>query len=344
MNEFREGYPEDNITLSTGINYIEHLDADDYEKMNQVEELINKILPVEEIRKYVLNLLASFLHGDNKEQKFHIWTGVGSNGKSMLIDFYKKTVGQYYGSMPITALTQGRSGSEQASPVLAETRGKRFISLDEAESDDQIKVGFMKQLTGGDEILTRKLHSAPITFKPKFKLVLTCNELPKIPSDDDGTWRRIRVVEFISKFCDHPDPRKQYEFLIDRTLSSKLEEWREVFMYMLIQIYQNSYRVNGIIEPEPVIKNTNSYRSDSDIYSQFVEESLREDPTSSFGIDDIFPKFKSFLQSNSFDTRKHTRRELEKRLNKIIGKCNNKKKWKGYRLVSNDSVEDEIES
>jgi len=111
----------------------------------------------------------------------------------------------------------------------------------------------------------------------------------------------------------------------------------------LIQIYQNSYRVNGIIEPESVIKNTNSYRSDSDIYSQFAEESLREDPTSSFGIDDIFPKFKAFLQSNSFDTRKHTRRELEKRLNKLIGKCNMKKKWKGYKLTSNEDAETEIE-
>jgi phage/plasmid-associated DNA primase len=104
--------------------------------------------------------------------------------------------------MPITALTQGRSGSEQASPVLAETRGKRFISLDEAESNDSIKAGFMKQITGGDLITARPLHCNPITFKPKFKLVLTCNELPTIPSDDDGTWRRIRVVEFISKFCD----------------------------------------------------------------------------------------------------------------------------------------------
>jgi hypothetical protein len=62
---------------------------------------------------------------------------------------------------------------------------------------------------------------------------------------------------------------------------------------------------------------------------------------SSFGIDDIFPKFKTFLQNNSFDTRKHTRRELEKRLNKIIGKCNMKKKWKGWKI---NSSEDDAEA
>jgi P4 family phage/plasmid primase-like protien len=341
-NEFREGYPEDNISLTTGINYIEQLDSDDYEKMTQVEELINKILPIERVRNYVLNLLASFLHGANKEQKFHIWTGVGSNGKSMLIDFYKKTIGDYYGSMSITSLTQGRSGAENASPVLAETRGRRFISLDEAETNDEIKVGFMKQLTGGDEITARKLHSSPITFRPKFKLVLTCNELPSIPANDEGTWRRIRVVEFISKFCDSPDPKKPYEFVADRGLQSKLSGWSEIFMYMLIQYYQNSYVKNGIQEPPEVLKNTASYRSDSDIYSQFVEEFLREDANSCLSIDDIFPIFRGFLQQNNINQSKHTRLELEKRLNKIIGKANTRKKWKGWKVAPNDDDDDEV--
>jgi hypothetical protein len=101
--------------------------------------------------------------------------------------------------------------------------------------------------------------------------------------------------------------------------------------------------VNGIQEPSDVIKNIQLYRSDSDIYSQFIEENLKVDETATFGIDDIFPKFKSFLQYNSFDTRKHTRRELEKRLNKIIGKCNMKKKWKGYKLILSEDEEVEYE-
>ena len=330
-NEFREGYPEDNITLSTGINYLEHLEPDDYEKMEQVEELIKKILPIESVRNYVLTLLSSFLHGSNKEQKYHIWTGIGSNGKSTLIDFYKKTVGGYCDSIANTALTHGRYGSEQGAPVLNENRarGKRFISLDESESYDSIKAGFIKQMTPG----------APNAFRPKFKLVLTCNELPKIPSDDDDTWRRIRVVEFISKFCDNPNPNKPYEFLIDRTLLEKLEGWCQVFMYMLIKNYQNVYKKEGTHEPPEIIRPTVCLRLDNDIYSQFVEENIIEDKESSFTIDDVFPRFRRFLQSNSFDTRKHTRRELEKRLNKIIGKCNMKKKWKGWKLTLEEEDE-----
>jgi len=342
--EFREGYPEDNISLTTGINYLENLEADDYQKMTEVEEFLEKVLPVQSVREYVLSLLASFLHGANKEQKFHIWTGVGSNGKSMLIDFYKKTVGDYYGSMSITALTQGRGASENASPVLAETRGKRFISLDEAETNDEIKVGFMKQLTGGDEITARKLHCSPITFRPKFKLVLTCNELPSIPATDEGTWRRIRVVNFPSKFCDKPNPKIPYQYKVDRALQSRLPEWTEVFMFMLIQYYQNNYKKNGIVEPKEVTKNTEVFKSDSDHYSQFVSEKLREDPNSSVTLDEINVIFKEFVKENSLDARKYTRKELGKHLQLILGHRPSRRgnnKWSGWRIATSEDDNDE---
>ena len=342
-NEFREGYPEDNISLTTHINYIEQLDGEDYTKMEQVEDFLNKILPIERVRNYVLNLLSSFLHGSNRDQKFHIWTGGGGNGKSMIIDLYKKTLGGYCGSMPSTVLTNARSGAESANPVLAATRGRRFISLDEAEVGAQIQVGFMRQLTGGDEITARQLHCAPITFRPKFKLVLTCNELPGIPSNEDATWRRIRVVEFISRFCDNPDPKKPYEFMIDRELQAKMADWNEVFMYMLIQYYQNSYRKNGIIEPNEVLRNTASYRSDSDIYKQFVDEYIQEDPNTTIGLDDIFPIFRGFLQLNNYDQKQHNRRELERRLTRILGKPNTRKKWKGWGIAPNEEADDKNE-
>lgn len=343
-NVFREGYPEDNISLSTNINYIEHPDAEDYEKMAYVEDFLTKILPIERVRNYVLTLLASFLHGSNKEQKFHIWTGGGGNGKSMLIDLFKKTLGGYCGSMSSTALTQGRGNSEGASPVLAETRGKKFIALDEAEVGAEIQVGFMRQLTGGDDITARKLNCSPITFRPKFKLVLTCNELPSIPSNEDATWRRIRVVQFISRFCDNPNPKKKYEFPIDRNLQTKLAGWGEVFMYKLIQCYQKGYRIHGIPEPQEVLLNTATYRSNSDIYKQFIEEFLREDPNTTLGIDDVFPIFRGFLtQSGITNTTKYNRREFENRMTKIIGKPNNKKKWKGWKIAPNDEEEKEEE-
>jgi P4 family phage/plasmid primase-like protien len=341
-NEFREGYIEDNISMTTGINYIEEPTEEDQEKMTQIEEFLNKVLPIESVKNYVLTLLASFLHGMNKELKFHFWIGSGSNGKSTLIEFYKKTIGQYYGSMPITALTHGQGGSENASPVLAATRGKRIILLDEVDSDSKITVGFIKQLTGGDQIGARQLTGQPFRFRPQFKIVYISNELPRIHSNDDGTWRRIRVVEFISKFGDNPNPTKPYEFTIDRELPNKFEEWKEVFMYILIQYFQKVYKVNGIVEPDEILKHNHDCKCGQDYYTQFANEYLREDPTSKVGIDDIFSCFRSFLNKAGINSSKYARREFETQMNKILGKCNNAKKWKGWKLIDpNDDDEDD---
>ena len=115
-------------------------------------------------------------------------------------------------------------------------------------------------------------------------------------------------------------------------------------MNKLIQCYQKGYRIHGIPEPQEVLLNTATYRSNSDIYKQFIEEFLREDPNTTLGIDDVFPIFRGFLtQSGITNTTKYNRREFENRMTKIIGKPNNKKKWKGWKIAPNDEEEKEEE-
>ena len=40
------------------------------------------------------------------------------------------------------------------------------------------------------------------SFEALFKLVVCTNNLFDVESNDDGTWRRIRKIDFISKFVD----------------------------------------------------------------------------------------------------------------------------------------------
>ena len=62
----------------------------------------------------------------------------------------------------------------------------------------------MKEITGGDPLVGRALFKDTITFIPQFKLVACTNFLFDIKTNDDGTWRRIRVCDFMSKFLDNP--------------------------------------------------------------------------------------------------------------------------------------------
>ena len=76
--------------------------------------------------------------------------------------------------------------------------------MQEPSKGDKINEGIMKELTGGDPIQCRALFKDSVTFIPQFKLVVCTNTLPDFKSNDDGTWRRIRKVDLMSKFTANP--------------------------------------------------------------------------------------------------------------------------------------------
>ena len=113
-NEFREGYPEDNISYTTGIYYQDY--EDDEEEIMAVKLFMEQVLPIKSVRDYMYTLLSSFLHGRVKEQKFHIWTGCGGNGKSKLIELFRMAFGEYC-CTAVSLITQKRNRAESASIV-----------------------------------------------------------------------------------------------------------------------------------------------------------------------------------------------------------------------------------
>ena len=266
-NQFRDGRPEDYITMSTNNDYIEY-DEDD-EIVKSVYKLFKDIQPKEEMFNYILDLLTSCLQGHVPDEKFHLWTGNGSNGKSLIINLFELGLGDYASTMSTSLITSKRPPSNAATPEMAKMKGVRFAVFNEPEATDRIYVGNMKLYTGGDKIQARPLYKPPIEYYPQFKMLLACNKLPKIPASDGGTWRRLRVVPFDSKFVDNP--KRPNEKKIDRTLKNKLPEWKEGLMSILIHRFPN-YLKHGLIEPESVLKYTRQYQENSDIYLEFINE------------------------------------------------------------------------
>ncbi len=88
--EFRDGEPEDYISLSTGNYYLEY--DENNEQIYDVMEFLKQVIPIYEVRQYVLKLLASMLQGFNAEEKFRIWTGTG--GEPMPLSTTHKIVGK----------------------------------------------------------------------------------------------------------------------------------------------------------------------------------------------------------------------------------------------------------
>lgn len=266
---FRDGVPDDFISFSTKTKYTHY--TDNNHKLQEVKHFLHCVIPDDELRTYVVQLLSSYLEGSTRDQKFHIWTGCGANGKSTLIELFEACFGDYCCKLPITLLTKKRNSSNAASPEVMNAKGKRFASLQEPDEGDKINVGYMKELSGGDKIYSRALYSAPCEFKPQFKMLLTCNQLPDIPSTDHGTWRRLRVVPFLSKFVDNPI--NDNEFKKDETIVDKLFDWKEAFIFILLQQFE-IYKNNGLNEPECVLRYTKNFKNKSDKMVQYFNENI----------------------------------------------------------------------
>ena len=207
-NKFRPGNPDDMISMTTNIEYIPY---DEHAKeIREIKKFLSEILPNKAVRDYVVHFLSTVLEGTTKYEKFVVWSGSGGNGKSKLVELVNSIMGDYKCIMNVGVLTQKRGAANGPSPEIHKTKGKRFVTLHEPDSNSTLNVGLMKGMTGGDEITARGLNKDPICFKPQFKMVICCNDKPKLPPNDGGVWRRITLVEFVSRFVDNPKGHYEY--------------------------------------------------------------------------------------------------------------------------------------
>ena len=334
---FRDGRYEDYISLSTHIDYIKYAPND--EKFKQVENFFSQIQPEKDMKDYILNFFAGCLQGHTPDEKFNIWTGCGSNGKSLAINLFQETIGDYGTTISITLLTKSRASSNAASPELAKCKGVRFVVFQEPENDDKIHVGHMKELTGGDKISARKLYKEPVDFYPQFKTLLTCNKLPFIPSNDGGTWRRLRVVPFEMQFVD--DPVEKHQRKKDSTLKQKLDNWREVLMSILIHRFKNLKENKK--DPNKITLFTLEYQKNSDIYLEFINESIQMTQNSKdfLTVYSIFDTFKLWYKEAHTENKCPNRGEMKSNLEEKFGKVkciNSKQAWRMMKFISNEEI------
>lgn len=244
------------------------------------------------------------LDGDKRYVMDNGYITYNSNGKSTTVDLIKLTLGNdYSGTLKKEIVTRKVTGSGNATPDLADKVGKRFLVIQEPEKDDQIYVGAMKELSAGnDEIPARALYGNPFSYKPQFKMVLCCNKLPHIPSNDGGTWRRLRVTPWESHFVSKDDVKKEdllpHQFFKNDTLMEDMKKWTAPFMWLLLHKYYPDYCKNGLVEPDKVKQYTNKYKKDSDTYLEYLADHTEKtgDEKDSENVAVVYKLFKAWYK------------------------------------------------
>jgi len=272
---FREKMPSDLCSLSTLIEYRTEYGEEggqDDDINEAIDDFFAKIFPMSSERMYIWEYMASVLFGSTINQLFNYFIGWGSNGKSLHMELMSKILGEYFATVNTNLLTKEDSNSGQASPDLFDLRGKRFAVAQEPKDTDALNVARVKIMTGSDTLKARQLFCPNITFKPMYSLAICANSEIKVDSTNDGIWRRMQLVKYISKFVDSNPNEDINHYLKDRSLEFKLDGWKEHMLYRLVQI---GFATQGIIqENEAITKASNDYRNSQDKIGQFIDEMI----------------------------------------------------------------------
>jgi P4 family phage/plasmid primase-like protien len=341
---FRAGKPEDCISKSTNISYIP-IDPENEEQSKIVAEIndfMEKLFPIEELRQYMWEHLASTLIGGNINQTYNNYLGIGQNGKSVMIQLMEKIMGEYKADAPLSLITQKRVQTGGVSPEIVGLKGIRYAVMQEPSQNDQIIEGMLKQITGCDNIQGRALFTNGISFRPQFKLVVCSNHLMAIKTRDHGTWRRVRVVPYLSLFTDNPvegDKDKPYQYLLDRNIDEKFDSWKTVFMAMLVEIAK--IKLGRVTDCDIVKSCTDDYRKKQDNISAFLDAKVMKKQGSKVKKTTINIEFTNWYQ-NTFNSRPNNTKELHEVMDKEFGKYT-PAGWCNIAIIEDTEEDEEVE-
>ena len=171
---FRNGIPNDFISLSTNLPFSKFLElSDNIPYFKKILDFFELVLPNDEIRNDFLQVLSSCLSGESKDEKLYILTG--SNSKTLIMNLITPALGDYCTSCPITYMTRKRVSSNEISSEQLKMKGKRLGFFHEIDESNSINLDIIREfISSPSKILVRDLFgnaNEMIEYKQQMKKI-----------------------------------------------------------------------------------------------------------------------------------------------------------------------------
>lgn len=278
----------------------------------------------QELIQFVKRALGYSITGKTSERCIFICYGNGRNGKSTLLDLIQFILGDYALRTPTSTLT-AKNNDNGIPNDIARLRGARFVFASETEQTHKLNESLIKDLTGGDIITARFMRAEFFQFKPECKIWIGTNHKPRIHGTDEAIWDRIILTPFTVRI-----PREE----IDIELPAKLQAEAEGVLAWLIEGAKEWYE-NGLNPPKSVLAATDTYRQESDILGQFIDDCCELLPDAVVSKSELFTKYEIWAKENTnhpISKIEFGRRLRDRGLQEAMKGHNNIRSWVGIGI------------
>jgi P4 family phage/plasmid primase-like protien len=216
------------------------------------------------------------------EEIMVILVGFGRNGKSLTIETLKAILAGYAGTFVPDALMEGKARDEH----LVALRGKRLMAAAETRAGQVLDEATLKRFTSRDGLTARDLYEKRIFFIPTHTMMLSTNHPPVITAQDEGTWRRIRILPFLNQLTADTE---------DSDLPTKLLAEASGILKWIVDGARAYIDAGFKLGTAPAVERaTATYRHQSDLLGSFLDECCVVSPTLKGKRASIYAHFQGF--------------------------------------------------
>lgn len=254
--------------------------------------------------EYMLRVLGYCLTTNTSDQSFYICNGVGSNGKSLLMNIMDKIL---TGKMckPIDNNVFFTSNATNHTESLQSLQDSRLCFLSEPKRNIPLDDTIVKRLSGGEKITSRGVGGNQTEWIPTFKVFFLCNQVPNF-TVDEAINRRIKFLPFQNIF-------KKDEKIVTDLLDVHIHE-----IFTLLAKYANKFYTDRNMEmPTCCKEKTTEIISENDVVQSFLTEYeyIELNDTERAKSRDLYNKYVTFCEFNNIkpsDDKTFKQRLIEK--------------------------------